>query len=127
MEERFLLVMPEGSTSGLLARGLGEVGLASELVDGAERALRACRRRAYAGALLDLEPHGIELCRSLRAADFAAPIVVLAPYRSADSRHRALDAGADDVFTSPFSLAELVARLRALSARPYQRPTERRG
>ena len=124
--QRFLLVLEESSTGGLLARGLGEAGLEPELFDNAEDALRACEREAYAGALIDLDARAIELCRSRRAAAFPGPIVMLAPHHSADSRRRALDAGADDVFTSPFSLAELVARLRALSSRPHHR-TDRRG
>jgi DNA-binding response OmpR family regulator len=119
--ERFMLVLERSSTSGLVARGLAEAGLEPDLIDNAPDALRACRAYAYAGALLDLESGGIELCRALRAAGFVAPIVMLAPHRSADRRRLALDVGADDVFTSPFSLAELVARLRALASRPHRR------
>jgi two-component system OmpR family response regulator len=66
---------------------------------------------------------GIEACRRLRAAGVWVPIIMLTARDAVEERVRGLDAGADDYLTKPFSLAELLARLRSLVRRgPVERP-----
>jgi two-component system OmpR family response regulator len=66
---------------------------------------------------------GFELCRRLRADGRWAPVLMLTARADVDDRVQGLDAGADDYLTKPFSFAELLARLRALSRRaPRERP-----
>jgi two-component system, OmpR family, response regulator MprA len=60
---------------------------------------------------------GIEATRALRAAGNDVPILVLTARDSVGDRVDGLDAGADDYLTKPFSLEELLARLRALMRR----------
>jgi two-component system, OmpR family, response regulator MprA len=60
---------------------------------------------------------GIEATRALRAAGNDVPILVLTARDSVGDRVDGLDAGADDYLTNPFSLGELLARLRALMRR----------
>jgi two-component system OmpR family response regulator len=68
---------------------------------------------------------GIETCRRLRNAGVWTPVLMLTARDSVDDRVGGLDAGADDYLTKPFSLAELLARLRALARRgDVERPTE---
>ncbi len=55
---------------------------------------------------------GIELCRQLRLSS-ETPIIVLSVRNQEESKIRALDAGADDYVTKPFSIQELQARVRA--------------
>ena len=87
--QRFLLVLEESSTGGLLARGLGEAGLEPELFDNAEDALRACEREAYAGALIDLDARGIECSTgSACSAGVARPSHVLLAMGAANDRAR---------------------------------------
>jgi len=54
---------------------------------------------------------GIELCRRVRACS-SMPIILLSVQENTDSKIRALDAGADDYVTKPFSIDELLARVR---------------
>jgi two-component system KDP operon response regulator KdpE len=60
---------------------------------------------------------GIEVCKELRTW-YAAPILVLSVRGSEADKITALDAGADDYLTKPFSAGELLARIRALLRRP---------
>ena len=59
---------------------------------------------------------GVEMCRALRAWS-EMPILVLSAMGEEDHKVRALEAGADDYVTKPFSPRELVARLRAILRR----------
>ena len=68
---------------------------------------------------------GIEWLRALRARDGLnrdTPVLVLTARDRLDDRVEGLDAGADDYLTKPFELAELAARLRAVSRRALGRP-----
>ena len=60
---------------------------------------------------------GLELCRRLRAEDVHVPVLVLTARGEEADRVRGLDTGADDYVTKPFSMAELMARVRALLRR----------
>ncbi len=61
---------------------------------------------------------GVELCRRLRAEDVQVPVLVLTARSEESDRVSGLDMGADDYVTKPFSLPELMARVRALLRRP---------
>jgi two-component system OmpR family response regulator len=66
---------------------------------------------------------GFEVCTRLRHDGVWSPVLMLTARDSVDDRVRGLDTGADDYLTKPFSMAELAARLRALSRRgPVERP-----
>jgi two-component system, OmpR family, KDP operon response regulator KdpE len=75
---------------------------------------------------------GIELCKRVRAAS-ALPIILLSVRDDIESKIHALDAGADDYVTKPFSIEELLARvrtalrrlesIRALTSQPHQEET----
>ncbi len=60
---------------------------------------------------------GLEVCRRLRARGNATPILLLTARRDVSDRVAGLDAGADDYLSKPFSIDELLARLRALLRR----------
>jgi two-component system OmpR family response regulator len=68
---------------------------------------------------------GFETCRRMRADGKWVPVIMLTARAAVEDRVRGLDSGADDYLTKPFSLAELLARIRALVRRgPVERPTE---
>ncbi len=60
---------------------------------------------------------GLEVLRRLRARGYALPVLFLTARDAAEDRVRGLTVGGDDYVTKPFSLEELVARLRALLRR----------
>ncbi len=76
--------------------------------------------------LLDLmlpDMNGYQVCEELRRFDAFMPIVMLTARSQEADKIRGLDAGADDYVTKPFSVGELIARIRALFRR-INRPSE---
>jgi two-component system OmpR family response regulator len=124
---RVLVVEDEIKMAGLLRRGLGEEGLAVDLAGSGEDALVRARATDYDAIVLDVMLPGIngfETCRRLRELGTWAPVLMLTARDAVEDRVEGLDGGADDYLTKPFSLAELLARLRALFRRqPPERPT----
>ncbi|WP_037576060.1 response regulator [Phaeacidiphilus oryzae] len=83
-------------------------------------ALRSAARQPPEAVILDLglpDLDGVEVIHGLRVRS-AAPIIVLSGRSGAAEKVAALDAGADDYVTKPFSMSELMARLRAVLRRP---------
>ncbi len=66
---------------------------------------------------------GVDVCRRLRADGIGTPVLMLTARDDVRERVEALDAGADDYLTKPFSLEELLARLRAQLRRGELQPT----
>lgn len=60
---------------------------------------------------------GIQVCKTIRKAGIKAPILILTGQFEVDKKVEALDTGADDYLTKPFSFDELLARIRALLRR----------
>ena len=86
-----------------------------EAVDG-QSALITLREHPGDLILLDwLLPDfsGVEVCRRIRASGITTPIVMLTGQDGVQERVEALDSGADDFMLKPFSVEELLARLRA--------------
>jgi two-component system, OmpR family, response regulator len=85
------------------------------------------RANEYDAVVLDVMLPGLdgfETCRRLRADGVWTPVIMLTARDAVEDRVRGLDQGADDYLTKPFSLAELLARLRALTRRGgIERPT----
>jgi two-component system KDP operon response regulator KdpE len=85
----------------------------------AEEALDAVAIHPPAAAIIDLvlpDRDGVDVCRRLREWS-EMPIIVLSALGEEQQKVRALDAGADDYVTKPFSPAELIARLNAVLRR----------
>ena len=86
-----------------------------EAADG-QSALIALRENPSDVILLDLllpDFSGVEVCRRIRASGITTPIVMLTGRDGVQERVEALDSGADDFMLKPFSVEELLARLRA--------------
>jgi len=123
---RVLVVEDEPKMAGLIRRGLTEEGYAADISATGDDALWMAEAAEYDAIVLDIllpGTNGFDVCRQLRARGVWAPILMLTARDSVDDRVAGLDAGADDYLTKPFSFAELLARLRALSRRPaLERP-----
>ena len=123
---RVLVAEDHVKMASLLRRGLVEEGYAVDVVpDGREAVVRATATE-YDVIVLDVmlpELDGFEVCRRVRASGVWSPVLMLTARDAVEDRVDGLDAGADDYLTKPFSFAELLARLRALSRRgPVERP-----
>jgi two-component system copper resistance phosphate regulon response regulator CusR len=117
---RVLLVEDERSVASFIARSLREHAYTVDISHTGEKALDLASRSHYDAVLLDIRlptMNGIQVCRELREAGNETPILMLTARSLVEQRVEGLDAGADDYLTKPFALAELHARLRALSRR----------
>jgi two-component system, OmpR family, response regulator len=124
---RALIVEDELKMAALLRRGLVEESYAADVARTGEDALRMARSTAYDAIVLDVMLPGLDgfgVCRELRSSGVWTPILMLTARDDVLDRVAGLDAGADDYLTKPFSFAELLARLRALTRRTLaERPT----
>jgi two-component system, OmpR family, response regulator len=124
---RALVVEDEVKMASLLRRGLEREGYAVDVAADGVDAVWYGTENDYDAIVLDVRippPDGFEVCRTLRARDRWAPILLLTARDAVEDRVVGLDAGADDYLSKPFSFAELAARLRALVRRSApERPT----
>jgi DNA-binding response OmpR family regulator len=84
-----------------------------------------CRQERPNAVLLDLmlpDVNGYQVCEDLRRHDSFLPIIMLTARSQEADKIRGLEAGADDYVTKPFSVGELVARIRALFRRTTRAP-----
>ena len=117
---RLLVVEDEVKMAGLLKRALDEEGYAVDVTGSGEEALWLGTENPYDAIVLDLmlpDVDGFGVCRGLRERGRWTPVLMLTARDAVRDRVAGLDAGADDYLTKPFSLAELLARLRALIRR----------
>jgi two-component system, OmpR family, response regulator len=123
---RVLIVEDDIPLASALRRGLRAEGMVADVAVKGEDALWMVSSAEFDAVVLDVMLPGIdgfETCRRLRDDGVWTPIIMLTARDSVDDRVQGLDAGADDYLVKPFSLAELLARLRALARRgPVERP-----
>lgn len=120
--ERILIVEDERA----VARGL-EYGLASEgfivfWAETGQQALDLARSRDPHLILLDIrlpDISGFDVCRQLRAEGMRQPILMLTARDEEVDKVLGLELGADDYVVKPYSLRELISRIRALLRRSY--------
>ncbi len=117
--QRILVVDDEPQILRALQTNLRGAGYEVETATSAEEALSAAAMRPPDALILDLvlpDGTGTEISRELRKWS-AAPIVILSVVGEEREKVAALDAGADDYVTKPFSMDEVLARLRAVLRR----------
>jgi two-component system phosphate regulon response regulator PhoB len=117
-----LVVEDEAPLVTLLRYNLEKEGFAvAEAADGEEALLRIAEQKPDAVLLDWMLPllSGIEVCRQIRRAPAtrSLPVIMLTARGEEGDRVRGLNSGADDYVVKPFSLGELVARLRAVIRR----------
>ena len=117
-----LVVEDEAALADLLKYNLEKEGYRVSIATDGEEALLAAEETPPDLVVLDWmlpKAPGIEVCRRLRARQETrnTPIVMLTARTEEGDRIRGLDIGADDYITKPFSMSELLARLRAVMRR----------
>lgn len=118
---RVLLVEDDRDVALALKSALESHGFSVDVGETGEEGLKLASSTAYDIILLDhVLPgmHGTEVCAALRSNGVKSPILMLTVRASTDDKVEALDQGADDYLTKPFSQDELLARVRALLRRP---------
>ncbi len=119
MSSRILVVEDEPALADAVGYSLRADGHHVETVGTGEDAIAAAQDRPFDLLVLDLMlpgVSGIEVCRQLRAGS-AVPILMLTARDSEVDRVLGLEAGADDYVTKPFSMNELLARVRSILRR----------
>ena len=120
-----LIVEDDESVASFLKQATTEAGYAPQLVDDGLDALEMARAGDFDLILLDVmvpRMDGFEICRRLRAAKVATPILIITARDLLDDKVKGLDCGADDYIVKPFQVAELLARVRALLRRGSSNP-----
>jgi two-component system response regulator RegX3 len=116
---RILFVDDEPAIRDAVGYALRTEGFDVDMVADGEEALEAALGAPYDLVVLDLmlpRMSGTEVCRRVRA-ESAVPIIMLTARGAELDRVLGLEVGADDYVTKPFSMAELVGRIRALLRR----------
>ena len=124
---RILLVDDEQTLARLVSLALGYEGWVVDVAHTGRDALRAYRESRPDVVVLDImlpDIDGLEVLRQMRSLGTSSPTLFLTERDSVDDRVIGLTAGGDDYMTKPFSLEELVARLRGLLRRIVLVPDE---
>jgi two-component system OmpR family response regulator len=117
---RVLLVEDEPSLAETVERALRRAGFAVDVAADGVDGLHHSREFVYDALVLDVMlpgMSGLDVLRDLRSRGQWAPVLILTARDDSKDVAVALDLGADDYLTKPFSLEVLVARLRALLRR----------
>src|SRR5437016_3798429 len=116
--KKLLIVEDDPSVARGLRAALKEYDV--RVAPDGEEGFRMAQREIFNCIILDrLLPgkNGIEVCRDLREAGKTVPILMLTCRSGVMDKVTGLEAGADDYVTKPFSIRELLARVRALERR----------
>lgn len=119
--KKILLVEDEVKIANAVARGLKYEGFEVSIASDGEEAVFLGKDNEFDCIVLDrMLPikEGVEVCKELRESNIKTPIIMLTAKSGINDKVEGLDAGADDYLAKPFSLDELLARIRALLRRP---------
>jgi two-component system response regulator MprA len=122
--ERVLVVEDDAAVRRMLERSLGAEGFEVAAAADGGTALALAEAAVPDLVVLDVAMPGLdgfEVCRRLRAKGLIGGVLMLTARDSVEDRVRGLESGADDYVVKPFAIAEVVARLRALTRRGSDR------
>jgi DNA-binding response OmpR family regulator len=120
--ERILIVEDERAVARGLEYGLGKEGFRTLWAANGQQALDLARSRDPHLILLDIrlpDVSGWDVCRQLRAEGRRQPILMLTACDEETDKVLGLELGADDYVVKPYSLREVISRVRALLRRAY--------
>ncbi len=120
MRRKVLIVEDEPDIARLVQTHLRDIGCDAEIAPDGATALRLFERGGCQLVVLDLmlpDTDGLTLCRRMRETGGYVPILMLTAKSTELDRVLGLEVGADDYLTKPFSVPELLARIKALFRR----------
>ena len=120
MASHILVAEDQADIRDLIVLNLQQAGYAVTAVPDGRAALAAEAERAADVLILDLMMpllDGLDVCKALRSRGCPTPILMLTAKSTELDRVLGLELGADDYLTKPFSMAELLARVKALLRR----------
>lgn len=121
IQMKILVVENEKIIRDFLKKSLEAESFVVDTAENGERGFYLARTNEHDVVILDdilPKKTGLEICRELRLSSIHTPILILSIRSEIATKTELLDAGADDYLVKPFSLEELLARLRALLRRP---------
>ena len=121
-----LIVEDDESVARFLRQAVTEAGYAPQVIGDGLLALETAKAQDFDIILLDVMLPGLDgfaVCRRLRAASIATPILLITARDATEDKINGLDSGADDYLVKPFQIGELLARMRALMRRGVSSPT----
>jgi DNA-binding response OmpR family regulator len=119
-KRKVLVVEDENDIAELLALHLRDLDCEVTLASDGHQGMRQAFARNWDLVILDLRlpgPDGLTICRTLRRESRYVPILMLTSKSSELDRVLGLELGADDYVTKPFSVSELMARVKAIFRR----------
>ncbi|MGH8162924.1 MAG: response regulator [Rhodanobacteraceae bacterium] len=117
---RVLVVEDEKKLGSFLRKGLAQENLVVDLVPAGDVALEKILLQSYNAIVLDIMlpgRDGLSVLREMRRRHINTPVLLLSARGNVNERVEGLNLGADDYLPKPFSIAEVVARVRALLRR----------
>lgn len=117
---RVLVVEDDKKIAAFIVKGLTQAGYTVDCAADGKAGLKMARSEPYTTAIVDLmlpQLDGLSLIEALRKDGVSLPVIILSAKRSVPDRVRGLAAGSDDYLGKPFSFAELLARVQALTRR----------
>lgn len=121
---RVLIIEDNRSLALTIKKGLERENISIDVAFDDEEGEEKAFVNSYDAILLDLNlpgKDGLEVLRSLRAAEVESPVIIITARDEIQERANGLDFGADDYLVKPFELVELSARLRAVIRRYHGR------
>ncbi len=118
---KILVIEDEPGIINFLKAGLESEYFVVDVAEDGEKGSYLARTNEYDAIILDNmlpEKSGAEVCEEIRRDGKTTPIIMLSARAEMSTKVELLNKGADDYLTKPFSLEELIARIRALLRRP---------
>jgi DNA-binding response OmpR family regulator len=120
LSKNILVVEDNIDIANLIKINLHDQSMHIDLADDGAKGLNMALSNAYQLIILDLmlpAMGGIDICRALRKKEIYTPVLMLTAKTSELDRVLGLEVGADDYLTKPFSVPELIARVKAIIRR----------
>ena len=120
MSKKVLIIEDDPDIANLLEIHLNDLNLKLDRTDDGESGLQKALENEYEMVILDLmlpKLNGLEVCKGIREQKKSLPILMLTAKSEEFDKVLGLELGADDYMTKPFSIRELIARIKSIIRR----------